>query len=312
MATQTLAEAQKLINNQIISGVAEDIITTSPIWNVMPWTGYEGQAILVNRENALGDAQHLAVGGTITAKTAATFTQASYTAVTTVGDAELNGLVAAQSSSAGVDQMATEVSSKAKSVGRLLQTGIATGTGVSPQLNSLHTLVDSSQYTTASAGQAISFALLDELLDLVKAKDGEVDWIMMPARTLRSYKALVRALGGINEVMAFTMPNGTTRNVSVYEGIPIFQNDYLSVAETANGAALTTGALTSVYAGCWDDGTQKVGVSMIHPMGTDVGITVENVGAAETKDESIIRVKSYSNFVQFNRRGTARLTSINN
>lgn len=312
MATQTLAEAQKLINNQIISGVAEDIITTSPIWNVMPWTGYEGQAILVNRENALGDAQHLAVGGTITAKTAAAFTQASYTAVTTIGDAELNGLVAAQSSSAGVDQMATEVSSKAKSVGRLLQTGIATGTGVSPQLNSLHTLVDPSQYTTASAGQAISFALLDELLDLVKAKDGEVDWIMMPARTLRSYKALVRALGGINEVMTFTMPNGTTRNVSVYEGIPIFQNDYLSVTETANGAALTTGALTSVYAGCWDDGTQKVGVSMIHPMGTDVGITVENVGAAETKDESILRVKSYSNFVQFNRRGTARLPSINN
>jgi len=312
MATQTLAEAQKLINNQIISGVAEDIITTSPIWQVMPWTPYDGQAILVNRENALGDAEHLAVGGTITAKTAATFTQTPYTAVTTIGDAELNGLVAAQSGSAGVDQMAVEISSKAKSVGRLLQTGIATGTGVSPELHSLHTLVDATQYTTASAGQALSFALLDELLNLVKAKDGEVDWVMMPGRTLRSYKALVRALGGVNEVMTFTMPNGTTRNVSVYEGIPVFQNDYLSVTETANGAALTTGALTSVYAGCWDDGTQKVGVSMIHPAGTPVGIAVENVGMAETKDESIVRVKSYSNFVQFNRRGTARLTSINN
>ena len=63
MATQTLAEAKKLINNQIVSGVAEDIITTSPMWSVMPFTGYEGQAILVNRENALGNAQHLAVGG---------------------------------------------------------------------------------------------------------------------------------------------------------------------------------------------------------------------------------------------------------
>ncbi len=312
MATQTLAEAQKLINNQIVSGVIEDIITTSPIWQAMPWTGYSGQAILVNRENALGNAQHLAVGGTITAKAAATFTQTAYTAVTTVGDAELNGLVAAQSSSDGVDQMAIEVSSKAKSVGRLLQTGIATGDGATPNLNSFHTLVDASQYTAASAGQAISFALLDELLDLVKAKDGEVDFLMLPARTLRSYKALVRALGGINEVMTFTMPNGTTRNVSVYEGVPMFQNDYLSVAETANGAALTTGALTSVYAGCWDDGTQKVGVSMIHPEGTDMGINIEAVGSSETKDEEIVRVKSYSNFVQFGRRSTARLTSINN
>lgn len=312
MATQTLAEAAKLINNEIVQGVAEDIITTNPMWNVMPWTGYEGQAILVNRENALGDAQHLAIGGTITAKAAATFTQVPFSATTTIGDAEMNGLVQAQSSSAGVDQLAIEISSKAKSVGRLLQTGIATGNGTAPNLNSLHSLVDATQYTTASAGQALSFALLDELLSLVKAKDGEVDWIMAPARTIRAYKALVRGLGGVNEVMAFTMPNGTTRNVSTYEGIPMFQNDYLSVAETANGAALTTGALTSVYAGCWDDGSQKVGVSMIHPMGVPAGIDVEQVGVAETKDNSIVRVKSYSNFAQFNRRGTARLTSINN
>lgn len=312
MPTQTLAESAKLINNEIVQGVAEDIITTNPIWNAMPWTGYEGQALLVNRENALGDAQHLAVGGTITAKAAATFTQVPFTAVTTIGDAEMNGLVQAQSSGAGVDQLAVEVSSKAKSVGRLLQTGIAQGTGVSPQLNSLHTLVDAGQYTAASAGQALSLTLLDSLLDLVKAKDGQVDWIMMPARTLRAYKALVRSLGGVTETMAFTMPNGTTRNVSVYEGVPIFQNDYLSVTETANGAALTTGALTSVYAGVWDDGSQKVGVSMIHPIAVPAGIVVENIGAAEAKDETIVRVKSYSNFASFNRRGIARLTSINN
>lgn len=312
MATQTLAEAAKLINNEIVQGVAEDIITTNPVWTVMPWTGYEGQALLVNRENALGDAQHLAVGGTITAKAAATFTQVPFSATTTIGDAEMNGLVQAQSRSAGVDQLAVEISSKAKSVGRLLQTGIATGTGVSPQLNSLHTLVDATQYTTASAGQALSFALLDELLNLVKAKDGEVDWVMMPARTLRSYRTLVRALGGVTETIAFDMGNGRTRNVDVYNGIPIFQNDYLSVVETANGAALTGGALTSVYAGVWDDGSQKVGVSMIYPDGVPAGIQVEQVGVAETKDETIVRVKSYSNFAQFNRRGTARLTSINN
>ena len=312
MATQTLAEAAKLNNDEIVQGVAEDIITTNPMWLTMPWTGYEGQGLIINRENALGDAQHLAVGGTITAKAAATFVQQTFTAVTTIGDAEMNGLVQAQSSSAGVDMLATEISSKAKSVGRLLQTGVATGTGTSPQLNSLHSLCDATQFTTAAATQVLSLELLDELLALVKAKDGEVDFIMMPARTLRSYKVLIRSLGGVNETIAYTMPNGTTRTVSVYEGIPIFVNDYLSVTETANGAALTTGELTSVYAGCWDDGTQKVGLSMIHPMGVPAGIQVEAVGVAETKDESIMRVKSYSNFGMFNRKGLARLTSISN
>ena len=312
MTTQTLAEAQKLITNDLISGVVEDVITTNAMWQMMPWTGYTGQAVLVNRENALGNAQHLAVGGTITAKAASSVIQTPFTSVTTIGDAELNGLVAAQSSSDGVDQLAIEISSKAKSVGRLLQQGMASGSGTSPQLHSVHTLCDASQYTGVSAGQALSFELLDELLDLVKAKDGEVDYMMLPARTLRAYRSLVRALGGVNETIAFDMGNGRTRNIDVYNNIPMFQNDYLSVAETANGAALTGGALTSIYAGCFDDGSSKVGQAMLHPEGTAVGFDVTIVGEAEAKDETIARVKSYSNFVNFNRKALARLTSINN
>jgi len=312
MATQTLAEAGKLIQDDLVSGVVEDIITVNPIFSVLPFNAYTGQAVIVNRENALGNSQVLAIDGTITAKAAATYTQNTYTATKLIGDAELDGLVAAQSASAGVDQIANEISSKAKSIGRLFQTGMATGTGTSPQMNSFHSLVDASQYTTASAGQALSFTLLDELLDLVLAKDGEVDFIMMPKRTLRSFRSLVRAQGGADEKIVFEMPNGQTRNVSAYEGIPIFKNDYLSVTETANGAALTTGTLTSVWAGVFDDGSEKVGVAGIHPAGLPAGVSVEPVGPQESKDTSIWRVKQYANFVNFNRRGLARLPSINN
>lgn len=312
MATQTLAEAQKLIQNDLISGIIEDIITTNPVWQVMPWSSYTGQAVIVNREETLGNVEHLDVGDTITAKAPSANVQTTYTVTTTIGDAELNGLVAAQSASAGVDQLGVEISSKAKSVGRALQGGMAVGDGLAPNLNSLHTEVDASQYTTASAGQALSFELLDELLDLVKAKDGEVDFIMLPGRTLRSYRTLVRALGGVNETIVFDMGNGRTRNIDTYNGIPMFQNDYLSTQETANGAALTGDSLTSIYAGCWDDGSSKLGIAMIHPAGTSMGFDVEMVGASETKDETIARVKSYSNFVSFNRRGLARLPSINN
>ena len=310
MASQTLAEAAKLINNEIVQGVAQDIISINPMYSLLPFAGYEGQAVLVNRENALGDAGVYSVDATITHKAAATFTQVPFTATKLIGDAEMDGLVRAQSSSAGVDQVAVEISSKAKSIGRLFQTGIATGTGVSPQMNSLHSLCDSGQYTTASAGQALSFALLDELCDLVKAKDGQVDWIMMSARTMRSYKVLLRALGGTPADWIVTLPDG--RNTISYEGIPIFKNEYLSVAETANGAALTGGALTSVWAGVFDDGTQKIGISGIHPASVPAGIVVEPIGAMESKDTMIWRVKQYANFVSFNRRGVARLTSINN
>jgi hypothetical protein len=310
MASQTLAEAAKLITNDIAAGVAQDIIDVNPLFDILPFIGYTGQGLVVNRENALGNAGVYAVDATITHKAASSFTQATFTATKLIGDAEMDGLVRAQSASAGVDQVAIEISSKAKSIGRLFQTGMATGDGASPNMNSLHSLCDASQYTTASAGQAISFALLDELLDLVKAKDGVVDWIMMPARTIRAYKVLLRALGGTPADWVVTLPGG--RQVIGYEGIPIFKNEFLSVAETANGAALTGGALTSVYAGVFDDGSEKIGISGIHPEGVPAGIEVEPVGAQEAKDSSIWRVKQYANFANFNRRGIARLPSINN
>ena len=310
MATQTLAEAKKLINNQIVVGVAEDIISINPMFDILPFTGYEGQGLVVNRENALGDAGVYSVGDTITHKGAATFVGVTFTATKLIDDAELDGLVVAQSASAGVDQTAIEISSKAKTIGRLFQTGMATGGGTSPAMNSLHSLCDSGQYTGASAGQAVSFALLDELFDLVKSKDGQVDWCQMPARTIRSYKVLLRALGGATISEVVTLPGG--RKVIGYEGTPIFKNEFLSVVETANGAALAGGALTSVWAGCFDDGTNKVGVAGIHPINVPAGIQVEPIGAQEAVDGKIWRVKQYANFASFNRKGIARLPSINN
>ena len=308
MASQTLAEAAKLINDEIVQGVAEDIITINPMFSLLPFDGYEGQSINVNRENALGDAGFYAVDATITDKAAATFTTVPFSATKIIGDVEMDGLVQAQSSSAGVDQIAIEISSKAKSIGRQYQTGMATGDGTGANMNSVVSLVDASEQTVLAAtnGAAVSFEFLDELLDKVVAKDGEVDFIMMPERTMRSYKALLRALGGTAADWVVTLPDG--RTTIGYESIPIFKNNYLPVNETEG----TETAASSIYAGCFDDGSRKVGVSGIHPASVPAGIQIDMVGAAEAKDMEIIRLKQYANFCVFNRRGLARLKGINN
>ena len=312
MATQTLAMAKLLINNEIVSGVAEDFISVNPIYDVLPFVGYEGQGLIVNRELTLGPTEIADVGATITttAKTASTFTQKVFKATKLIGDAEMDGLVQAQSVSAGVDQTALEISLKAKSLGRLFQTGIATGTGTAPQMNSLDSLCDATQYTTASTTQVLSFELLDELCDLVLAKDGQVDFIMMHKTTIRSYKVLLRALGGVPADWVMELPGG--RTTISYEGIPIFRNDFLTHTETLNGGALTGGVLTSVWAGCFDDGSNKIGIAGVHPISVPAGIVVERVGAQEQKDVTIWRIKQYANFALFNRKGLARLPSISN
>lgn len=309
MATQTLAEAGRLINDQIVRGVAEDIISVNPIYSVIPFTPYQGQGLIIPRELTLGGTGYGSIGVALTAtqKAAATFTTKTVTAVKLIGDAEMDGLVQVQSIGAGVDQVALEIASKSKSISRLFQTGMATG-GNSGDMRSLHTECDATQFCTASTTRTLEFVLLDELLDLVKSKDGQVDFILMPARTIRSYKILLRELGGTPADWVVTLPDG--RSTIGYESIPIFKNEYLSTTETANGAALTTGVLTSVYAGVWDDGSGKVGCSAIYPAGASAGLVVEYIGYKENYDEQIWRVKWYTNFVNFNRKGLARLTSI--
>ncbi len=317
MASQTLAVAANFINNEIVSGVAEDIIAVNPIYSILPFNSYTGQAAIINREPGNIDAITATAGVGTDLNANAVYktptgapTQTTVRATKLIGDVVMDNLVAAESQSAGVDQTAFEISSKAKSIARKFQIGMATGTAVGNEMNSLHTLCDATQYTTANVGQAISFTVLDELLDLVLAKDGEVDFIMMAPRTFRSYKALLRALGGTTADWAVTLPDG--RTTIGYENIPVFKNSFLSTTETANGAALTGGALTSVWAGVFDDGSKKIGVAGLYPEGTDVGISVTPIGEREGEDAQIWRVKQYTNFASFNRRGLARLTSINN
>jgi len=310
VATQTLAMAKLLINDEIVSGVAQDIIDVNPLYSMLPFTGYEGQAIIVNRELALGDASTYAVGATITHKAASTVTRTTFAATKIIGDAEMDLLVQATSAGGGVDQLAIEISSKAKNVGRLFQLGMFTGTGASPAMNSLDSMVDAGQLTTASTTQTLDFELLDELMDLVKSKDGQVDFIFMAARTMRSYRALLRDLGGTPADWVMNMPDG--RKVMGYEGIPIFKSDFAPIVEKLNGTSLTGGALTSVWAGCWDDGSNKIGLAAIHPVAVPAGIVTEYVGKKAALDEDIWRVKWYVNTALFNRKGLARLISVSN
>ena len=309
MATQTLAEIQKLVLSDVVAGVIENIITVNPISQVLPFSSYAGSGLITNYEATLGDTQFLAVDGTITAKAQRTNTQKTYIATTIIGDAEMNGLNAAHGAS--IDAIAGDVRSKAKDLGRKFQNGMVNGTGISGDMNSLHTLCDATQFTTASAGQALSFALLDELLMLVTLDNP--DFIMMSKRTFASFRTLYRSASMVMpSYLNDQFGKAAGLNVMEYLGIPVFRNDFSSVLETANGAALTGGALASVFAGCFDDGTKKKGISGIYPEAVPAGVVVENVGAMESKDTSIIRVKQYTNLANFGLKGLARLPSINN
>lgn len=310
MSTQTLAEAGKLVQNKLVAAIAAEIVKTNEIWSFIPWNSFTGQSVTVNAEETLGDAQHAAVGDTITATAASTFNQKTFFPTTTIGDALVNNLVQATSASAGKDQMAIEVMKKSKRVSHMMQEAFATADGLAPNPNSLHTLCHESQYTAASEGQALSFKLLDEVGKKVKAKP-KPDFYLMSSNTLIAYRELCRsAFNGNTQTVVRESADGQTFTMDAYAGVPIFECEFLSETETANGAALTGGNLTSVYAGVFDDGTESEGIAIIYPEGVTAGIDALFVGEVENRDEKRTRIRVYWNIVCYNKLGLARATSI--
>lgn len=313
MASVTLAESAKLAQDELVAGVIENIITVNRMFEVLPFDGIDGNALAYNRENALGDVETLGVGGTITAKAAATFTQVTSSLTTIIGDAEVNGLIQATRSGDGNDQKAVQIASKAKSAGRKYQDMLINGdSGSDPtEFDGLAALVASSQTLdsqtwsngSATNGAALTLDGMDALLDLVVDKDGEVDFIACNARTIRVYKALLRALGGasINEVVQ--LPSGA--DVPAYSGVPILRNDWIA----NDGVKGTSSNLTEMYAGNFDDGSRSIGIAGLTAANM-AGIQVVEIGESETKDESITRVKWYAGLALFNEKGLAVMTEI--
>ena len=306
MPSVTLAESAKLAQNELIAGVIENTITVNRMFEVLPFDGIEGNALQYNRENALGNVDVEGVGATIGAKDPASFTSVTSSLTTIIGDAEVNGLIQATRSGDGNDQTAIQIASKAKSAGRMFQDMLINGTGSSDQFNGLINLCDSSQRATeATNGAALSFDTLDELMDLVTDKDGQVDYFAMHARTQRSYFALLRNLGGASIGDTVELPSGT--EVPAYRGVPIFRNDYIPTNQT-QGTSTTS---TTVFAGTLDDGSRQHGIAGL-TASEMAGISVTDVGESETRDERIWRVKWYCGLALFSLRGLSCARGVTN
>lgn len=305
MPSVTLAEAAKLTNDMLLAGVIESIVEVNPIYELMPFMGIDGNALAYNREKTLGDVQFAGVDDTITAKNPATFTRVTSELTTLIGDAEVNGLIQATRSNY-TDQKAIQIASKAKSLGRKYQQNLIIGDGTANSFEGLQALMPASQIIDAGTnGATLSFEILDELIDKIKDKDGQVDFFMMPARTIRAFMALLRALGGasINDVL--TLPSG--RQVPMYRGVPMFRNDWLPTDQTKGSTVGTT----TIYAGTFDDGSGTHGVSGLSAS-REFGLSVKDIGESETKDNEITRVKMYCGMALFSELGIAAAQGITN
>jgi hypothetical protein len=298
------AEAEKLSNNQLVSGVIEQIIERDDLFDVLPFTYVVGKAYVYNRENTLGGADFLDPNDTVN-ESAATFTEVVAKLRVLAGDVDVDKFLDTTMSDTS-DQTAEQVAKKAKAVARKFHQTLAYGdaTANPKEFDGLSKLAEAAGGTqTVSAGTnggALTLAMLDELCDAVP---NGADVLVMRRGTIRAFRTLLRATYGTDAVMQ-QGKNFDGRPMLTHNGIPVIMNEFLKSDETQGSSSATT----SVYAVRLNE------LDGLHGIwgGENAGISLENIGTVQNKDATRYRLKWYCGIALKSTRSIARLKGVTN
>ena len=290
----TLAEAAKLSNDTLLTGVIETILKDSPILQRMPFIEITGNGLTYNREATAPSAGFFDVGDSWTESTP-TFTQQTVTLKIMGGDADIDNFLIATRSNLQ-DLQTAVVQLKAKAVQQLFEQTFITGDSVAnpKSFDGLDKLVDPAQSLSMGAnGASLTLDKLDELIDLVKG--GKPDLLLMSRRSRRSVNKLARTSGSFLEADR----DEFGQMLQFYDGIPIGVSDYIADNQTVG----TSTDCSTIYA-------FQTGEGALVGLTSPGGLQVERVGSLETKDATRTRIKWYSSLALFNTVKLSRLTGV--
>jgi len=296
------AEAAKLSLDMMRVGVIEEIITSDEMFKLLPFKTVTGKAYVYNRENALSGGTFVDETDTIT-EGAATFAQKTAKLKRLIGDVDVDDFLQEQYANVN-DQAAVQIAKKSKAIGRQFAEKVIIGdeTGTPKEFDGLLKLITVAQTVTAGTnGAALSFGFLDNLIDLNKV-NGQKCFIMN-SRTIRSYAALCRALGGVTPEQV-NLP-GVNGSMTGYRGIPVLKNDWIPTNQTEGGSGATC---TSIFLATLDEEEGICGLASVNNM----GIEVKTVGPVQNKDATRYRVRWYAGLVQHSTLALTMCKGVNN
>lgn len=313
LAALTLTEASKLSQDKLLAGIIAEFITVDNFSAILPFVPAGGKSLVYNRE--LTDPKttvgYLDINGT-PVQSQATVTQITVGLGRIGGDALVDNFNAVNQSAIN-DQMAVSVQKKARGVARKFSEGVIKGTGTFPQFSGINTLVDSSNQWkaagTTTAGGGITFALLDELIDLVTA-DGDMTFLLMEDTAIRAFKVLMRALnGGVIETVERGWLNPITgveevKSILSYEGIPIFKNNNITAESTYGSTGkyrVTAGVLG-----------EEIGLTGIMPGDADPGIRMFDIGQKDSVPAQAMRLEMHTGLALYSTKALSQLVNMVN
>jgi hypothetical protein len=301
----TLEEASKLSNDVLMQGVVETIVKDSPVLQRLPFVEIVGNGLTYNQEKTLPSIDFYDVGDTWTESTP-TFEQLTANLKIMGGDADVDNFLKSTRSNVQ-DLEAAVIELKAKALRDKFEEIFVYGdsSGNAKQFDGLRSLIDTESagaqvIAMADAGDTLTLAKLDELIDAVKG--GKPDMLLMSRRSRRKVNALVRTAGGMTETDRDRWGNF----VQLWDGVPIGVNDFILDTHVLSGGvetATTGGTCSTVYAVQFGEGALCGLTSPGH-------LQAEPVGPLENKDASRTRVKWYVSLALFSSVKAAALIGV--
>jgi len=299
------AEAEKLSNNQLVSGIIDQIIDRDDLFSILPFVGTNSKAYVYNRENTIAAGDWLDPNDTVN-EASSTFTTVTAYLKILAGDVDIDKFLETVMGDTN-DQMGIQIAKKAKGLGKMVHQAIATGDATANAktfdgIASIANTLPNTQIVSAGTnGGALTLSMLDELVDSVP---NGPDVLVMRRGTIRAYRQLLRATYGTDAVMQMLENFG--KPMLTHNGIPILMNEFLAGTETQG---TSTGNTTSVYALRMNE---VDGLHMIYAAGAPAGMVVENIGTVQNKDATRIRLKWYLSMCLKSTRSIGRLKGVTN
>lgn len=322
-----LAEAQKLSNNKLLSGIIEEILDLEELFAIFPFTQVNNKAYVYNREDVTSfgdvgtnattiegdfyDVSSAASNSTIR-EASPRFVQVVSTLKILAGDVDIDKFEQTVMTDTN-DIRAVQIALRAKGLARTFRKMLALGDStVSPlqfdglksySANTISGVAANANQTlfannAAANGGALRLQDLDALIDLIP--NGPDVFIMRPG-TMRAYRQLLRTTGtGTNA--AELMISNFGRPMLTHNGIPIIKNEFLPGNE-ARGTSTNTASVYAVRLNELDGFHGLFG-------GPNAGIQVENVGTVQNKDAERIRLKWYVGSALKSTKSLARLAGV--
>lgn len=294
------ADAERLSNNELVSGVIEEIIKRDAIYALMPWVGTNHKAYVYNREDTLPTINWYDPNESI-GEGGSTFTTVTVLLKIMAHNVDIDKFLAGTMNDTN-NQVAEQLAGAAKAVDMQFRQQMINGdvTVNAKTFDGLKKLCVAGQKISAGTnGAALTFDMLDELIDKVPNRP---DALFMRHGTYRALRALMRASGGmVPEQLKIRDFDGT---VPAYDGIPIVLSEYMNGNETKG----TNNNTCSIYAARLNT---TDGIHGIYGDPT-AGVVVENLGTRESYDAWRYRLKWYVSMALKSTKSLAAVEGVTN